>query len=119
MAERLHGVLRPQDSAARLGGDEFGVLVENILSASDMDVVANRVLQEMQRPFNIFGHSIDVGVSIGVAIAGPDHVAPELLLRDADFAMYRAKQGGGGRVEIFDKRLEVHASLRRLDRQLS
>jgi diguanylate cyclase (GGDEF)-like protein len=110
VAERLHGVLRPQDSAARLGGDEFGVLVENILSASDMDVVANRVLQEMQRPFNIFGHSIDVGVSIGVAIAGPDHVAPELLLRDADFAMYRAKQGGGGRVEIFDKRLEVHVT---------
>lgn len=110
VAERLLAALRPQDTAARLGGDEFGVLVDSILAVSDMDCVANRIVEEMKRPFDIFGHSVDVGASIGVAMAGPGHVAPEMLLRDADFAMYRAKQEGGGRFEIFDKHLEMHVT---------
>jgi diguanylate cyclase (GGDEF)-like protein/PAS domain S-box-containing protein len=107
VAERLVGALRPQDSAARLGGDEFAVLVEGISSASDLETVAKRVLTEMMRPFDIFGHSVPAGTSIGVAMAGPDHTSSDLLIRDADFAMYRAKQSGGGRYEIFDKHLEV------------
>ena len=49
----------------------------------------------------------DAGASIGAAMAGPDHTTSDLLLRDADFAMYRAKQAGGGRYEIFDKHLEI------------
>jgi Amt family ammonium transporter len=110
VADRLRGALRPQDSAARLGGDEFAVLVENILSIADLDVVANRIAKEMERPFEIFAHSVKSGASIGVAMAGPDHTAPELLIRDADFAMYRAKQAGGGRYEIFDKQLEGHVN---------
>jgi len=84
--------------------------VENILSVGDLDIVANRILSAMARPFEIFGHSIDVGASIGVAMAGPDHTAPELLIRDADFAMYRAKQAGGGRFEIFDKHLKLQVT---------
>jgi diguanylate cyclase (GGDEF)-like protein/PAS domain S-box-containing protein len=110
VAERLRAALRPQDTAARLGGDEFGVLVDSILAVSDMDSVANRIVEELNRPFDIFGHSVDVGASIGVAMAGPEHNAPEMLLRDADFAMYRAKQEGGGRFEIFDKHLEMHVT---------
>jgi Amt family ammonium transporter len=107
VAERLQAVLRPQDSAARLGGDEFAVLVENIMSAGDLETVAKRVLSEMVRPFDIFAHHLQAGASIGAAMAGPDHVSSDLLVRDADFAMYRAKQAGGGRYEIFDKHLEV------------
>ena len=61
----------------------------------------------MERPFDIFGHYVQAGASIGAAMAGPDHTSPDLLIRDADFAMYRAKQAGGGRYEIFDKHLEV------------
>jgi diguanylate cyclase (GGDEF)-like protein/PAS domain S-box-containing protein len=110
VAERLSTVLRPQDTAARLGGDEFGVLVENITIVADLEIVAKRVLQEMKKPFDIFGHAVDAAVSIGVAIAGPDHVSSELLIKDADFAMYRAKQDGGRRFEIFDKHLETHAT---------
>ena len=75
--------------------------------AYDLEIVAERILQEMKRPFDIFGHVVEAGASIGAAMAGPDHTAPELLIRDADFAMYRAKQAGGGRYEIFDKHLEV------------
>ena len=107
VAERLHAVLRPQDSAARLGGDEFAVLVEGILNAGDLETVSKRILTEMARPFDIFGHHVQAGASIGAAMAGPDHTSADLLVRDADFAMYRAKQSGGGRYEIFDKHLEV------------
>ena len=110
VSERLHAVLRPQDSAARLGGDEFAVLVEGILNAGDLETVSRRILTEMARPFDIFGHSVQAGASIGAAMAGPDHSTPDFLVRDADFAMYRAKQSGGGRYEIFDKHLEVVVS---------
>jgi diguanylate cyclase (GGDEF)-like protein/PAS domain S-box-containing protein len=119
VAERLRGALRPQDTAARLGGDEFAILVENILSVSGMEIVATRVLEAMARDFEVCGHTIHAGASIGVAIAGPDHTVPELLIRDADFAMYRAKQAGGGRFEIFDKKLEVHvANLHEREREM-
>ena len=110
VASRLLGSLRPQDSAARLGGDEFAVLVENILTAYDLEIVAGRILRELERPFDIYGHVIHAGASIGVAMAGPDHTSSDLLVRDADFAMYRAKQSGGCRYEIFDKHLEVAAT---------
>jgi Amt family ammonium transporter len=116
VSDRLRAVLRPQDSAARLGGDEFAVLVENILAISDLETVAIRVQSEMQRPFEIFGKPVQAGASIGAAMAGPEHTAPELLIRDADFAMYTAKQAGGGRYEIFDKQMEGHVSIQ-LDRE--
>jgi diguanylate cyclase (GGDEF)-like protein/PAS domain S-box-containing protein len=107
VAGRLRASLRPQDSAARLGGDEFAVLVESILSASDLEIVATRILHELERPLEVFGREVRAGASIGGALAGPDHVSSDLLLRDADVAMYRAKQAGGARVEIYDKHLEV------------
>ena len=107
IAGRLRASLRPQDSAARFGGDEFAVLVENIVTAYDLEVVAGRILHELERPFDIFGHAVHAGASVGAAMAGPEHTSPDLLLRDADFAMYRAKQAGRGRYEIFDKHLEV------------
>ncbi len=107
IAGRLRASLRPQDSAARFGGDEFAVLVENIVTAYDLEIVAGRILRELERPFDIFGHTVQAGASVGAAMAGPEHTSPDLLLRDADFAMYRAKQAGRGRYEIFDKHLEV------------
>ena len=119
VAERLRAALRPQDSAARLGGDEFAVLVENILSITDLEIVASRVSNEMQRPFDIFGHDVQASASIGVAMAGPNHTAPDMLIGDADFAMYHVKQEGGGRFEIFDKHMEVHvSSLQEREREL-
>jgi diguanylate cyclase (GGDEF)-like protein/PAS domain S-box-containing protein len=104
VADRLRGTLRPQDTAARLGGDEFAVLVESIESFSDLETVAGRVSQELEKTYAIYGHSIHVGASIGVAMAGPGHQSPDALVRDADYAMYRAKQQGGGRFEVFDRR---------------
>jgi diguanylate cyclase (GGDEF)-like protein/PAS domain S-box-containing protein len=118
-ADRLVSALRPQDSPARLGGDEFAVLVEGITNASDLETVARRVLAAMSRPFEVFGHNVNAGASIGAALAGQEHSSPDLLIRDADFAMYRAKQSGGGRYEVFDKHLEVTiASQQEREREL-
>jgi Amt family ammonium transporter len=110
VAERLTSAVRPQDTAARLGGDEFAILVENIASVADLELVASRALAGLKRPIEVFGHPIEAGASIGAAMAGPDHVAPESLIRDADFAMYRAKQDGGNRIEIFDKNLKIQVT---------
>jgi EAL domain-containing protein (putative c-di-GMP-specific phosphodiesterase class I) len=102
--------LRPQDSPARLGGDEFAVLVEGVIIASDLETVAKRVLAAMSAPFDVLGHQVHAGASIGAALAGQEHTSSDMLIRDADFAMYRAKQSGGGRYEIFDKHLEITIS---------
>jgi diguanylate cyclase (GGDEF)-like protein/PAS domain S-box-containing protein len=109
-AQRLLSALRPQDSPARLGGDEFAVLVEGVIIASDLETVAKRVLAAMSAPFDVLGHQVHAGASIGAALAGQEHTSSDMLIRDADFAMYRAKQSGGGRYEIFDKHLEITIS---------
>jgi Amt family ammonium transporter len=107
VAERLVSALRPHDSAARLGGDEFAILVDTIASTAELETVGRRVLAELSRPYEVFGHMVQSGASIGAALCVPDHTAPEMLIRDADYAMYRAKQAGGSSLEIFDRHLEV------------
>jgi Amt family ammonium transporter len=110
VAERLRISLRPQDTAARLGGDEFAVLVENVVSSGDLEIVAERILREMKRPFLVFSREVQSAASVGAALAGPEHTSAEMVIRDADFAMYRAKKAGGGRYEVFDKHLEIFAA---------
>lgn len=104
VGERLRAILRPHDTAARIAGDEFAIVVENILAPADLDVIAKRVLQEVDRPFELLGKRVQITASLGVALAGPDHNSPDQLIRDADAAMYRAKQEGGHRYELFDRR---------------
>ena len=113
VGHRLAGSIRPQDTAARLGGDEFAILVENLQTVADIRVVADRINGELSRTFEIFGHPMEMGASIGVALCGADHKIPEHLVRDADFAMYRAKEQGGARYEIFDRHMQVHISFQK------
>jgi diguanylate cyclase (GGDEF)-like protein/PAS domain S-box-containing protein len=112
VADRLSAALRPEDTAARLGGDEFAVVVENVPTVKDLEAVAERVLAEMSRPFEILGHSVSTQVSIGAALAGDGHDTPDVLVRDADLAMYRAKQDGGNRFTLYDAPLEANVSSR-------
>ena len=119
LAERLCACLRPQDTAARLGGDEFGILVESVMNTYDLEVVAKRVLGELKRPFEILGHTFPLRVSIGVALAGMDEVTAESLLRDADRALYHARQAGGERYEMFDRQMGAETnSLHERERDL-
>jgi Amt family ammonium transporter len=112
MAERLLTALRPHDTAARLGGDEFGVLVENIMSVGDVDAVAQRLLVELDRPYELLGHRVQVPASIGIALATDRHGTADELIQEADLAMYRAKQEGGHRYTVFDRHLEVRVTSR-------
>ncbi len=107
VADRLQASLRPEDSASRLGGDEFAVLVENILDQDDLEIVVARILEKMEQPFEVFGSFVRVSASMGVAMAGHDHTDAELLLRDAGFALQRARLTGGGCCEFFNKQLEM------------
>ena len=120
VSERLRGFVRPADTAARLGGDEFAVLVEDIAGRADATEVAERILQALARPFAIAGRDVFVGASIGVAFGAPE-TRSEQLLRNADLAMYTAKNKGKARYEVFQpamhamavERLEMEADLRR------
>lgn len=110
VAERLRHTLRPEDSAARLGGDEFAALIEDIATPGDLEIVAERILHEVTRSFEIFGRQVHSGASVGGALAGAEHAEPGTLVRDAAQAMYCAKHGGGGRWEMFGELLEARSN---------
>ena len=118
-SERLLNATRGLDIVARLGGDEFGVLLGNVTHDDDAITVASRITVAMAAPFQLGGHEVRVGASIGIARAHGDAAAEELL-RNADLAMYRAKASGKGRYEAFDpamhaalvERLELESDLR-------
>src|SRR4029077_12343735 len=128
VAPRLRAHLRPGDIVARFGGDEFGILIDHLADEGEAIAIADRVAAAFSHPFSIEGVEHFVTASIGVAVtrASDRHeVNAELLIRDADAAMYRAKEGGRARCELFDaemragamRRLEVERELRHaLDR---
>jgi diguanylate cyclase (GGDEF)-like protein/PAS domain S-box-containing protein len=123
-SERIRRCIRPSDTAARLGGDEFVVLLEHLGNDATIEgtLVAERILAQFSQPFEIDGKHYIVGASVGLAFAhaGGDRCDADALLRDADVAMYRAKNGGKGRYVIFEenmheeavKRLEIETDLR-------
>ncbi|MGH2483157.1 MAG: putative bifunctional diguanylate cyclase/phosphodiesterase, partial [Candidatus Limnocylindria bacterium] len=124
VAQRLRGSLRAEDTVARLGGDEFAVLVEDA-DAVTVQQVGQRLLEALRAPFEIAGKQVHAGASVGAALGGVDHGEAEVLLRNADVAMYTAKSRGKGRLEVFEAsmhaaavtRLELKADLERaLDR---
>ena len=124
VAQRLETCLRPGDTAARLGGDEFTLLLDGINGLEDAIRVAERFQMEIARPFNLDGHEIVSGASVGIVASGEKgqfthYGQPEDILRDADTALYRAKAQGRGRHEVFDETMHQHAvSMLRLEADL-
>ena len=104
LTARLSAALRPGDTIARFGGDEFVVVCEDLGCEQDAAAIARRIVDSCAQPLKIGGYEHAVTVSAGVVVVDdPRTATPSNILRDADAAMYRAKAGGNGRVEVFDE----------------
>ena len=119
VARRLEGCIRQTDMVARFGGDEFAILLDTIENRSDAIRVAEKVQEAISAPFKLHNHEAVTTASIGVALSTPDYSEAEDMIRDADTAMYRAKDQGKARYEIFDTAMHTRAvTLLRLESDL-
>lgn len=115
VARRLSVCIRPGDTIARLGGDEFTVLLEDVAALETATEIGARIAEELRLPLEVQGHTLFVSASIGVARSGlpaPGGAALPLagdLLREADIAMYQAKNGGKSRCTVFDREMNAQA----------
>jgi diguanylate cyclase (GGDEF)-like protein/PAS domain S-box-containing protein len=112
LSRRLETCLRQGDTIARLGGDEFVVLLDDLEDVKDALNLANRALQELERPFTLNGLELVTTASIGIALSGPSYSSAETLLRDADIAMYQAKSRGKAGYVVFDGAMHTSAMTR-------
>ena len=118
-AERLERTLRPVDTLARFGGDEFAILLSGIADITEAEKVAERIHEELLSPFALDKNVAFASASIGIALSSSGYERPEDILRDADTAMYRAKENGKARSEMFDKGMHARAVSRlRLEHDL-
>ncbi len=107
IADRLKSCVRPGDIVARLGGDEFTILLNRSGTIDDVGRVANRLQSKISEPFKIDNYEVFTTASIGIIVSNNVNRHPEELVRDADAAMYRAKEAGKARYEIFDQEMHV------------
>ncbi len=103
LAHRLRGMLRPMDTLARFGGDEFTLLFEDLASEREVVLIAERISRAAGLPIPFEDGEASVTVSIGVASVSDPSTPPEAVIREADAAMYRAKELGRARYELFDE----------------
>jgi len=119
VARRLETCIRQTDMVARFGGDEFAILLDAIQDPSDAIRVAEKVQQTISAPFKLTNHEAITTASIGLALSTSNYAEAEDIIRDADTAMYRAKDHGKARYEIFDTAMHTRAvTLLRLESDL-
>lgn len=102
VAKRLQKCIRPGDLVARLGGDEFTILLDGIQGIQDAIRVSNRILEALAHPILLHGQEIFTTASIGIAHSNGQYNQAQAILRDADIAMYKAKENGRGQYRLFD-----------------
>ena len=109
VARRFKNIIRSEDTVSRLGGDEFVILVEELDDSEKAIVLAEKVRKSLNAPFNIQGYELFVGTSIGISLFPQDGDSVEKLLRNADSAMYRAKDVGRNTCQFYTQELNEHA----------
>jgi diguanylate cyclase (GGDEF)-like protein/PAS domain S-box-containing protein len=112
VARRLQGVARDGDCVVRLGGDEFAILQADVTSPEQVSAFAQRLLGAVGEPYDLNGHQISVGGSVGIALAPGDAVDADRLLKCADMAMYRAKADGRGTFRFFEPDMDARVQAR-------
>ena len=109
VARRLGRTIRPGDTVARLGGDEFAVLCEDLDDLEDAQAVAAHITEALREPFGVNTRSVAISASVGIALGSGRTASAAEILRDADVAMYRAKERGRSRYEVFGEALRARA----------
>jgi diguanylate cyclase (GGDEF)-like protein len=112
LATRLRGALREEDTLARIGGDEFTVILEEVTRREDSVRVAERLLAAVTPPLEVEGQEVVVGASVGIAMSPDDGADAATLVKNADMAMYRAKQSGRGVFCFYAGEMAAQASAR-------
>ncbi len=112
VAERMRGCLREEDTIARLGGDEFSVLIVDAGEEQSLSLVAQKILDAVSAPVALEGHQAQVGASIGISVYPDDGATPELMLKNADLAMYRVKQSGRNQWRFFTPEMNLRVNQR-------
>ncbi|MEJ0047161.1 MAG: EAL domain-containing protein [Rhodospirillales bacterium] len=113
VTRRLRIAVRPTDTVARLGGDEFAIIQSDRARAADTTSLAARVIAAIAAPFDIEGHRIVIGTSIGISTAPDDALDADELLRNADMALYSAKGEERGRYRFFEPEMDMRMQARR------
>lgn len=113
VAQRLRSYVRDTDTIARLGGDEFAIVQMAAEQPKDATVLAGRLLDALSAPYDIDGHQILVGTSIGISVSPTDGTDADWLLRNADLALYRAKGEGRGTYRFFEPGMDARMKARR------
>jgi diguanylate cyclase (GGDEF)-like protein len=113
VADRLRGAVRDSDIVARFGGDEFVVLQYPLGNPKDAALLADRIVEVLGQAFEISGHQVVIGGSIGIAVAPRDGANGDSLLKNADMALYRAKSDGRAGWRFFEQGMDVMAQARR------
>ena len=112
VADRLRQNVREVDILARLGGDEFAIVQVAIHGSKEVMILAERIVNALSQPYEIDGHEVVVGASVGAAMAPDDGDDPEQLFKKADMALYRAKADGGGTVRFFEAEMDARIQAR-------
>jgi diguanylate cyclase (GGDEF)-like protein len=102
VADRLTSCVRSEDTVARLGGDEFAILVKAPHAIIEAQAIASRVQAALTTPFQLMDHEVCIGTSIGIAVASGEAMDSDLLIQQADVALYRAKFEAGDRCRLFE-----------------
>ncbi len=114
VADRLRALSSPHEVCGRLGGDEFGVVIRDANHPERIQGFAQRVVASLSQPYDIDGHHLVIGASVGTATSPRDGRTVDMLVRSADLALYRAKHEGGGHVCAYEPQLRAEAEARRL-----